>query len=196
MSWEGLPKGETELAGYWWVLAYASQSDWAHSQLLAVRLPWPHRTLAQAIGRLPQAASGACLGHIGRLPQAASGACPGHTRAHHRYVFTLRWLGALPIAMAGRIPRPHRELSRYLCKLRDWAHPSPTLLGFQLHAISGGRTSAAGLCNYAPFTEAGRTPRPSVATWAPSMPTPPRKRLRDLPSWSGPMAIAGILRSL
>ena len=25
------------------------------------------------------------------------------------------------------------------------------------------------------------------------MPTPPRKRLRDLPSWSGPMAIAGIL---
>ena len=39
--------------------------------------------------------------------------------------------------MAGRIPRPHRELSRYLCKLRDWAHPSPTLLGFQLYAVSG-----------------------------------------------------------
>ena len=74
--------------------------------LLAVRLPWPHRTLAQAIGR---------------WPQAASGACPGHTGAHPRYLFTLRWLGALPIAMAGRIPRPHRELSRYLCKLRDWA---------------------------------------------------------------------------
>ena len=56
-----------------------------------------------------------------------------------------------------------------------------------------GRTYATCLCNYAPFTEAGRTPSPSVATWAPLMPTPPRKRLRDLPSWSGPMAIAGIL---
>ena len=56
-----------------------------------------------------------------------------------------------------------------------------------------GRTSATGLCNYTPFTEDGRTPRPSVATWAPSMPTPPLKRLRNLPSWSVPMAIAGIL---
>ena len=51
--------------------------------LLAVRLPWPHRTLAQAIGRLPQAASGACPGHralapgrIGRLSRPHRGAPP------------------------------------------------------------------------------------------------------------------------
>ena len=72
------------------MLAHASESDWAHAQLLAVRLPWSHRTLAQAIGRLPQAASVACSG----LPQAASGACPGH--------------GALAPGRIGRLSRPHR----------------------------------------------------------------------------------------
>ena len=36
--------------------------------LLAVRLPCPHRTLAQTIGRLPQAASGACPGHRALAP--------------------------------------------------------------------------------------------------------------------------------
>ena len=86
--------------------------------------PWPgHIALApDRIGRLPQAASGACPGRIGCLPQAASGACPGHTETHPRYLFTLRSLGALPIAVAGCTPRPHRAHSRYLCKLRDWAH--------------------------------------------------------------------------
>ena len=103
-------------------LAYASQSDWAHAQLLAVRLPRPHRALAQAMGR---------------WPQAASGACPGRTGAHPRYLFTLRWLGALPIAMARRRPRPHRELSRYLCQLRDWAQAQSYAAVFQLYAISG-----------------------------------------------------------
>ena len=49
-------------------LAYASQSDWAHAQLLAVRLPWPHRALAQTIGRWPQVASGACPGRTGVHP--------------------------------------------------------------------------------------------------------------------------------
>ena len=111
------------------MLAYASQSDWAHAQLLAVRLPWPHRTLAQAIGRLPQATSGACPGHralapgrIGRLSMATPGRTPGiYLRcvdwAHSQSL----WPGTLP-GRTGRTPRPHRAHSRYLCKLRDWAH--------------------------------------------------------------------------
>ena len=103
-------------------LAYASQSDWAHAQLLAVRLPRPHRALAQTMVR---------------WPQVASGACPGRTGAHPRYLFTLRWLGALPIAMARRRPRLHRELSRYLCQLRDWAQAQSYAAVFQLYAISG-----------------------------------------------------------
>ena len=182
MSWEGQPRGQTELAGYWWVLAYASQSDWAHSQF--------------AGSALAVAASDACPGHralapgrIGRLSRPHRGAPPVSIyaaligRTPNRY-------GRAHTQAAGRIPRPHRELSRYLCQLRDWAQAQSYAAVFQQVV---GRTSATGLCNYAPFTEAGRTPRPSVATWAPSMPMPPRKRLRDLPSWSGPMAIAGIL---
>ena len=180
-----------------------------------MRLPWPHRVLAQAKGRLPQAASGACPSRIGRLPkphralaQAASGACPsriGRLPKPHR---------ALAPGCIGRLPRPHRGAppvsiyaaligrtpnrfgwahSRYLCKRRDWAHSQSYAAVIQLFAISGRAHFRTDLCNYSPFTEAGRTPRPSVATWVPSMPTPPRKRLRDLPSWSGPMAIAGIL---
>ena len=58
-------------------LAYASQSDWVHAQLLAVRLLRPHRALAQAIGRLPQAASGACPRPHRALAQAAPGRTPG-----------------------------------------------------------------------------------------------------------------------
>ena len=97
------------------MLAYASQSDWAHAQLLAVRLPWPHRTLAQAIGRLPQAALGAC-------PRPHRALVHGHTGAHPGiYLRCVDW-AALPIAVSRRTPRPHRAHSRYLCKLCDWAH--------------------------------------------------------------------------
>ena len=59
-------------------------------------------------------------------------------------VFTLRWLGALPIAMAGRIPRllgayPGRTGScpGIYASYVTGRRPSPTLLGFQLYAISG-----------------------------------------------------------
>ena len=118
-------------------MAYASQSDWAHAQLLAVRLPWPHRTLAQAIGRLPQAASGACPGHralaparIGRLSMATPGRTPGiYLRcvdwAHSQSL----WPGALP-GRTGRTPGIYASYA-------TGRTPSPTLLGFQLYAISG-----------------------------------------------------------
>ena len=39
--------------------------------------------------------------------------------------------------MARRRPRPHRELSRYLCQLRDWAQAQSYAAVFQLYAISG-----------------------------------------------------------
>ena len=118
-------------------MAYASQSDWAHAQLLAVRLPWPHRTLAQAIGRLPQAAPGACPGHralaparIGRLSMATPGRTPGiYLRcvdwAHSQSL----WPGALP-GRTGRTPGVYASYA-------TGRTPSPTLLGFQLYAISG-----------------------------------------------------------
>ena len=50
--------------------------------------------------------------------------------------FQSLWPGALPVAMAGRTPRPHRAHSRYLCKLRDWAHSQSYAAVFQLYAKS------------------------------------------------------------
>ena len=96
------------------MLAYALQSDWAHSQLLAVRLPWSHQTLAQAVGRLPQAASGACPGHralapgrIGRLSRPHRGAPPvsiyaaliGRTPNRYGRAHSQAAPGALPVSM-------------------------------------------------------------------------------------------------
>ena len=102
-------------------------------------------------------------------------------------------MGAIPVAMAGRTPRPHRAHSRYLCKLRDWAHSQSYAAVFQLYAISGRahfrhrpmqlRTVHRGRAHSQAFGG-------NVSAFNAK---PPRKRLRDLPGWSGPMAIAGIL---
>ena len=155
-------------------LAYASQSDWAHAQLLAVRLPWPHRALAQTIGR---------------WPQVASGACPGRTGVHPRYLFTLRWLGADPIAMARRRPRPHRELSRYLCKLRDWAQAQSYAAGLPAvcHKWSGALPPLA-------YATTRHTPRlgalPSLRWQRKRLPCQPHLAIIYAISngWSDPMA--------
>ena len=155
-------------------LAYASQSDWAHAQLLAVRLPRPHRALAQAIGR---------------WPQVASGACPGRTGVHPRYLFTLRWLGADPIAMARRRPRPHRELSRYLCKLRDWAQAQSYAAGLPAvcHKWSGALPPLA-------YATTRHTPRlgalPSLRWQRKRLPCQPHLAIIYAISngWSDPMA--------
>ena len=111
------------------MLAYASQSDWAHSQF--------------AGSALAVAASDACPGHralapgrIGRLSRPHRGAPPVSIyaaligRTPNRY-------GRAHTQAAGRIPRPHRELSRYLCQLRDWAQAQSYAAVFQLYAISG-----------------------------------------------------------
>ena len=151
-------------------------------------------------GRIQAAGSDACPGHralapgrIGRLSRPHRGAPPVSIyaaligRRPNRY-------GRAHTQAAERIPRPHRELSRYLCKLRDWAQAQSYAAGLPAvcHKWSGALPPQAyATTRHSP--RLGHTPRPSVATWAPSMPTPPRKRLRDLPSWSGPMAIAGIL---
>ena len=164
------------------MLAFASQSDLAHFQLLAVRLPWPHRALAQAMGRLPRAASGACPshralapGHIGRLPRPHRGAPPVSIYA----------------ALTGRTPRPHRAHSRYLCKLRDWAHSQSYAAVFQLYAISGRahfrhrpmqlRAVHRGWAHSHPFGG-------NVSTFNTNATSQASTRF-----WSGPMAIAGIL---
>ena len=78
-------------------------------------------------GRIQAAGSDACPGHralapgrIGRLSRPHRGAPPVSIyaaligRRPNRY-------GRAHTQAAERIPRPHRELSRYLCKLRDWA---------------------------------------------------------------------------
>ena len=116
-TWENQAGGENELGGL------AKRTDRACWLLVGVGL-----CVAKWLGACPVAGSA--------LAVAASNACPGHralapgrigrlsmaTPGRTRYLFTLRWLGALPITVAGRTPRPHRAHYRYLCNLRDWAH--------------------------------------------------------------------------
>ena len=100
---------------------------------------------------LAVAASDACPGHralapgrIGRLPRPHRGAPPVSIyaaligRTPNRY-------GRAHTQAAGRIPRPHRELSRYLCKLRDWAQAQSYAAGLPAvcHKWSGALPSQA-----------------------------------------------------
>ena len=70
-------------------------------------LPWPHRALTQVIGRLPRP-------HWGAPPVSVYA------------------------ALFGRTPNCYgRAHSRYLCKLRDWAHSRSYAAVFWLYAING-----------------------------------------------------------
>ena len=100
--------GADQTTGYWWVLAYASRSDWAHSQLL------PGRVLAQAApdtlpDLLHRAASSACCQTL--TLSSALLCCVDwvhfkslHGRAHSQAApgtllvsMQAMWLGALPV---------------------------------------------------------------------------------------------------
>ena len=99
-----------------------------------------------------------------------------HALAHSWYLYKTAFRkaapGALPVSMSatvtGRTPSPTCQAHS---RLHKWSGALPP----QAHATT---------CN----TEAGRSPRPSVATEVLSMPTPLCKHLCDLHSWSYPMA--------
>ena len=121
-------------------------------------------------GRIQAAGSDACPGHralapgrIGRLSRPHRGAPPVSIyaaligRRPNRY-------GRAHTQAAERIPRPHRELSRYLCKLRDWAQAQSYAAGLPAvcHKWSGALPPQAyATTRHSP--RLGHTPRPSVA---------------------------------
>ena len=133
---------------------------------LAGRTPRPHRAHSRYL--LHRAANSACCQTLTQAQGGQQRMLPDTHRIDCtialRFVDWAHSQSLWPGALSGHTPGIYAS---YV----TGRIPNPTLLSSSCMPEVVGRTPATRLCNYKPYTEAGHTPRPSVATWALSMTT-------------------------